>query len=558
MKKLFYLFLVLGLFACSSDSENDDYDETDPCINQPILVTNEAINISGLTADVSGTIIAEDCSNPNSSDQGFVYSTNPTPTINNNLINVLGQNISTTIQDLDYDTTYYVRTFLINAIGNPLYGNEISFSTENYSTPIYLDENGITIKAYDWAEVGMSGEINGVTYTIVDRNMLDLMISSNEDLTKACTTKITDMTHQSNYRSLFGSNDSDSAPQNFNQDISSWDVSNVTDMSWMFYYEEVFNQDIGNWDVSNVTNMEGMFQSAKNFNQDIGNWDVSSVTNMSRMFSEATLFNQDIGNWDVSNVADMFFMLGSTNYSNPSNFNQDIGNWDVSNVTTMRGMFGHATAFNQDIGNWNVSNVTDMRGMFAGTTASNVTVYNTFNQDIGLWDVSNVTDMNDMFRANDYFNQDIGNWDVSNVTDMGGMFAGTTLFNQDIGNWDVSNVTYMVRMFYDSKNFNQDISSWDVSNVTDMNSMFSFTDFFNQDISSWDVSNVTDMSWMFVTGNHANTTDGAEYSPSVFNQDISSWDVSNVVLCNSFCGQSSSWTLPKPDFVNCSEDLGCN
>ena len=29
----------------------------------------------------------------------------------------------------------------------------------------------------------------------------------------------------------------------FNQDISSWDVSNVTDMSGMFY-ESAFNQDI--------------------------------------------------------------------------------------------------------------------------------------------------------------------------------------------------------------------------------------------------------------------------------------------------------------------------
>jgi surface protein len=42
---------------------------------------------------------------------------------------------------------------------------------------------------------------------------------------------------------------------NFNQDISSWDVSNVTNMNYMFASGSSFNQDISSWDVSNVTNM---------------------------------------------------------------------------------------------------------------------------------------------------------------------------------------------------------------------------------------------------------------------------------------------------------------
>ena len=37
------------------------------------------------------------------------------------------------------------------------------------------------------------------------------------------------------------------------------------------------------------------------FNQDISSWDVSSVTDMEYMF-RATPFNQDISSWDVSNV----------------------------------------------------------------------------------------------------------------------------------------------------------------------------------------------------------------------------------------------------------------
>ena len=55
-------------------------------------------------------------------------------------------------------------------------------------------------------------------------------------------------------------------------------------MSSMLYKCEKFNQDISSWDVSNVTNMMNMFYSCKNFNQDISNWDVSNVSNRKQIF----------------------------------------------------------------------------------------------------------------------------------------------------------------------------------------------------------------------------------------------------------------------------------
>ena len=58
---------------------------------------------------------------------------------------------------------------------------------------VYLDDNGITIKACDDAVVGESGIVNGVEYTVVDRAMLDLMIANDEDLTVVCTTRVTFM-----------------------------------------------------------------------------------------------------------------------------------------------------------------------------------------------------------------------------------------------------------------------------------------------------------------------------------------------------------------------------
>ena len=47
----------------------------------------------------------------------------------------------------------------------------------------------------------------------------------------------------------------------FNGDLSSWDVSSVKDMSWMFDAASSFNGDISSWDVSSVTNMRGMFSA---------------------------------------------------------------------------------------------------------------------------------------------------------------------------------------------------------------------------------------------------------------------------------------------------------
>ncbi len=119
--------------------------------------------------------------------------------------------------------------------------------------------------------------------------------------------------------------------------MNSWDVSNVEDMNFMFFYANKFNQDIGNWDVSSVTTMSSMFTGANTFNQDIGNWDVSSVTTMSSMFGSAYDFNQDISSWNVSKVEDMSYMFFGAGV-----FNQDISSWNVSSVTDMTAMFNYS------------------------------------------------------------------------------------------------------------------------------------------------------------------------------------------------------------------------
>ncbi|PKD43896.1 hypothetical protein CWD77_09090 [Rhodohalobacter barkolensis] len=405
--------------------------------------------------------------------------------------------------------------------------------TAVFEKSFYLHDNGVTIMCPK-AEIGDSSTIFGITYTKRARDQI-----TPENAATTCTSGITDMS------------DMFVGATNFNQDISSWDVTSVTSMSAMFLNASSFNQDISIWDVSSVTNMQFMFSDARFFNQDIGKWDVSAVTEMAAMFQNAEKFNQDIGSWNVSSVTNMSFMFNGASsfnhyigdwkvssvtnmrnmFSRAGSFNQDISSWDVTLVSDMNNMFFAALNFNQDINSWDVSSVTDMSGMFYSA--------NSFDQNISSWDVSSVIDMQDMFRNAQNFNQDIGSWDVSNVTNMQWMFYLANSFNKDIGGWDVSSVRNMGGMFHSAISFDQNISNWKVSSVTNMRDMFHSAQNFNQYIGDWDVSSVTDMIAMF-------------YKASVFNQNISNWCVLNIQSePNLFSSLSPLLEENKPNWGTC-------
>ena len=117
-------------------------------------------------------------------------------------------------------------------------------------------------------------------------------------------------------------------------DLNFIDTSKITDMSWLF--ENVkHNFDVSDWDVSNVKDMTGMFYCCKNFDCDLSNWDVSNVTDMTSMFGYCNKFDCDLSNWDVSNVTDMYSM-----FTMCKNFKgKGLENWYVSKAEDMRYMF---------------------------------------------------------------------------------------------------------------------------------------------------------------------------------------------------------------------------
>ena len=232
------------------------------------------------------------------------------------------------------------------------------------SDPIYLDQNGVTLKATSEAIVGETYQLEDKTYLVVDNELLRSMVNDDADLTSVITSFVTDMSY------LFYKR------ENFNTDISSWDTSAVTSMSKMFMWAESFSGDLSSWNVSKVTDFGDMFHGTRAFNSDISSWDVSSATLMNGMFHDS-YFNQNINTWDVSKVTNFSGMFDDTPY-----FNQPLNNWDLSSAENLGGMFAEAVSFNQDISMWDTSSVIYMTNMFRNAKQ--------FSYDLSEWDVSMV------------------------------------------------------------------------------------------------------------------------------------------------------------------------
>jgi surface protein len=103
--------------------------------------------------------------------------------------------------------------------------------------------------------------------------------------------------------------------------------STVRTVDSMFINTTIFNQNLSTWNVSNVTNMTAMFQGAGAFTAaGLNQWTPTSAIDMTRMFistisaytntTSSGLFLTDLTSWPRSAVFDRFFCPdGSTDTS---------------------------------------------------------------------------------------------------------------------------------------------------------------------------------------------------------------------------------------------------
>ena len=163
-------------------------------------------------------------------------------------------------------------------------------ATKTFSiTPNFILEDG-HIKCGS-AEVGDEGVVNGVKYKAVDNTSLRSL--DDDEFSSACTTHVDSLYEvwKDNY--------------DFNEDISHYDVSNVSNFENAFYGASNFNQPIGNWNVSSGINFSGVFKNAEHFNQPLPNWSFESVSDKDKlyeMFYDASDFDQDISHICASGV----------------------------------------------------------------------------------------------------------------------------------------------------------------------------------------------------------------------------------------------------------------
>lgn len=121
-------------------------------------------------------------------------------------------------------------------------------------------------------------------------------------------------------------------------DVSEWDTSNVTNMSYMFYNSASLNNagSFASFNTSKVTTMAYMFRATAFPTLDLSSFNTPNVTNMTSMFENCTKTTSiNVSNFDTSNVTTMDYMFGGCSLVTEL----DLSNFTTSKVTNFKGMF---------------------------------------------------------------------------------------------------------------------------------------------------------------------------------------------------------------------------
>ena len=144
------------------------------------------------------------------------------------------------------------------------------------------------------------------------------------------------------------------------------DVSKIDDFEYLFssdkkgYGLQDFNGDISNWNVTNVKSFNSMFFGSK-FDGDLSKWDVSNAETMQGMFADAEFTGNkgNIENWDVSKAENLSYMF------NYSKLKHNVNKWKPKSAKTVQMMFANCYDIKGlDLSNWKLRRKCEMKDIF--------------------------------------------------------------------------------------------------------------------------------------------------------------------------------------------------
>jgi surface protein len=146
---------------------------------------------------------------------------------------------------------------------------------------------------------------------------------------------------------------------------TAWDTSSVTTIRGLARGNSAFNNNLAAWDVSQVTDMSSAFRLASTFNRNLNAWTTTVLQDISYVFYGATIFNSGIDSWITSSVTAAAFAF-SAPPSQSTAFDQDISGWDMAALSSSEQMFKRS-ALSYDLSGWNPQNLVGQLGTFADT-----------------------------------------------------------------------------------------------------------------------------------------------------------------------------------------------
>ena len=132
--------------ACSSENSEEPYNEENISVS---IETPTVINVTDRTAEMKASITTNDASSIIK--KGFCYNTQANVTIHNQTVemNSAGTTINLVLTDLEPETKYYVKAFVMLANAEAIYSPETLFTTaaaqesselDGYEPPLYPDD----------------------------------------------------------------------------------------------------------------------------------------------------------------------------------------------------------------------------------------------------------------------------------------------------------------------------------------------------------------------------------------------------------------------------------